>query len=166
MVYFCKTCRFIVCEWNPSADTDTWILFQQTGRILHPVKRRWPGMQCRWDSCQVWSIIYFTQPFARLISQWYCWFTSPSLESIGLHWFGLIFALCIQAVITSAYLSHHFYCHVQRQWTGVDITWLIIGARNCSHSIELVWPWEYYMVKNNRNALFSTSLLISATEMV
>lgn len=42
-----------VCEWNLSADTDTWISCQQVEKILHPVKRRGPVMQCAWDSHHV-----------------------------------------------------------------------------------------------------------------
>lgn len=59
-VSFCRSALFNECEQKLSADTNTWISIQKLEKILHPMKRRWPGMQRLWDLHQIWFIRAFS----------------------------------------------------------------------------------------------------------
>lgn len=99
-VSFCRSALFNECEQKLSADTNTWISIQKLEKILHPMKRRWPGMQRLWDLHQIWFIRAFSSH--SFFQDWLvnsiadlCFCSVTSL----LHCFGLIFILCILAVI-------------------------------------------------------------------
>lgn len=153
LVHSAKLPLLNVCKWNLFADT--WTSFQQVEKILHPMRGRWPIIQCVCDSHQAGFIRAFSSH--NLVQDWLANGTAdlclyPVAGLLGCS--GLVWFLPSAPGQWLCLPTYHTGFVTTCKWSELRLIlpeWSIIEAENYSHSKELVW--EYYMVKNTRNCL-------------